>query len=203
MAEREQESRPRKAILEAATRLFGAQQYHGTTMRDIAREVGVLPGSLYAHIESKEALLLEVVNTAFEPVLQLAAELDASTEPPEARLRAGIIAHVCEVADHRERALVVLHQWRYLTGDDYAAVLHKRRRYQAVFEHIYREGVAQGVFNPEITPSDAIFAILGAVNWVPEWFSPDGSLTPEQLGSRLADLLLSGLMAPDRSAAAA
>jgi TetR/AcrR family transcriptional regulator, cholesterol catabolism regulator len=202
VAEREEESRPRKAILEAATRLFGAQQYHGTTMRDIAREVGVLPGSLYAHIESKQALLLEVVNAAFEPVLQLAEELERSTEHPEARLRAAIVAHVSEVADHRERALVVLHQWRYLTGDEYTAVLKKRRRYQAVFEHIYEQGVAQGVFNPEVATTDAVFTILGAVNWVPEWFSPDGDLTPAEVGTRLADMLLSGLLltAPARAA---
>ena len=51
----------RGSILEEATRLFGAQGYTGTTMRDIAAAVGVLPGSLYAHIDGKETLLLEIV----------------------------------------------------------------------------------------------------------------------------------------------
>ncbi|MDN5856301.1 MAG: TetR/AcrR family transcriptional regulator, partial [Actinomycetia bacterium] len=51
----------REAIFAAATRLFGERGYSGTTMRDIAKAVGILPGSLYAHIESKEAVLVEII----------------------------------------------------------------------------------------------------------------------------------------------
>ena len=55
------ETGPREAIRDAAMHLFGKQGYTGTSMRDIANAVGVLPGSLYAHIESKEALLVDIV----------------------------------------------------------------------------------------------------------------------------------------------
>jgi Bacterial regulatory proteins, tetR family len=41
-------------------RLFGARGCTGTTMRDIAAAVGVLPGSLYAHVDGKETLLREI-----------------------------------------------------------------------------------------------------------------------------------------------
>jgi len=51
----------REVIADVAVRLFGEHGYTGTTMRDIAEAVGVLPGSLYAHIDSKETLLLEIV----------------------------------------------------------------------------------------------------------------------------------------------
>ncbi|MDT7551597.1 MAG: TetR/AcrR family transcriptional regulator, cholesterol catabolism regulator, partial [Pseudonocardiales bacterium] len=54
----ERPSPARDAIFTAATRLFGERGYTGTTMRDIARAVGILPGSLYAHIASKDAVLV-------------------------------------------------------------------------------------------------------------------------------------------------
>ena len=40
----------------------------------------------------------------------------------------------------------------------------------------------------------AVFAVLGALNWVPEWFSPEGPASAEDVGERLADTLLSGFM---------
>src|SRR6202034_4054617 len=52
----------RVAIADTAVRLFSEHGYTGTTMRDIAEAVGVLPGSLYAHIDSKETLLLKIVS---------------------------------------------------------------------------------------------------------------------------------------------
>jgi hypothetical protein len=46
------------------------------------------------------------------------------------RLRTAIKEHVKAVADSRERTMVVLHQWRFLTGANYDAVVEKRRTYQ-------------------------------------------------------------------------
>jgi TetR/AcrR family transcriptional regulator, cholesterol catabolism regulator len=188
---------PREAILDTATRLFGAQGYTGTTMRDIAKAVGILPGSLYIHIDSKETLLLEVVEAAFERFMLLADELEASTEPPDVRMRIAIEQHVRAVGDSRERTLVVLHQWRFLTGEHYDRIVGFRRRYARAFIDIIDDGIADGVFSGEISSRDAAFAILGVLNWVPEWYSEDGPETAEELGVKLADTLLDGLLTRD------
>ena len=55
----------------------------------------------------------------------------------------------------------------------------------------------QAVPHPQIT----ISGILGTLNWVPEWYSPKGPATPEQIGDQLADLLLGGLLASPPAAA--
>ena len=57
----EMDGKPRSAIMTVAMHLFGKQGFNGTSMRDIANAVGLLPGSLYAHIASKEALLLKAL----------------------------------------------------------------------------------------------------------------------------------------------
>jgi AcrR family transcriptional regulator len=162
-------------------------------MRDIASEVGVLAGSLYAHIDSKESLLLEIVTDAFERFMRLADYLEQSTEPADVRLRTAIEEHVRAVADSRERTLVVLHQWRFLTGAHYTRIVTMRRRYEDAFSATLEDGVKSGAFGP-VDIRIATFTILGVLNWVPEWFSSTGPQTVEEVARGLADTLLLGLL---------
>ena len=54
----------RDDVIEAAGRLFAKRGYHATSMRDLGGELGILGGSVYAHVSSKEELLVEVVQRA-------------------------------------------------------------------------------------------------------------------------------------------
>jgi AcrR family transcriptional regulator len=103
----------RDVIADVAVRLFGEHGYTGTTMRDIAEAVGVLPGSLYAHIDSKETLLLDIVKEGIARFLAIEQSLQGSTESPELRLRKAIRAHVDVVAEDPQRSLVVFHQYDF------------------------------------------------------------------------------------------
>ena len=185
---------PLDNIIEAAVRLFGQQGYTGTSMRDIAKAVGVLPGSLYAHIEGKETLLADIVDMGITSFLSAVEPIALSSEPPLDRMRAVIKAHVAVVADNPECSLVVFHQWRFLSEPNLGAALEKRRRYERTFVQIMEDGVAAGVFNPALHKRIAVLAVLGALNWTPEWYSPGGPATPGEIGDMLADTLLSGLL---------
>ena len=183
----------RESILEEATRLFGAQGYTGTTMRDIAAAVGVLPGSLYAHIDGKETLLLEIVEAGISQFLAAANAVAAGTGDPEERLRQLIKGHVAIVAQNAERTLVVFHQWRYLTGENLSLVVGKRRQYEAIMTTLVEDGRRAGIFNPDLDLKTSVLGLLGALNWTAEWYKPGGPDTGEQIGERLADSVLLGL----------
>jgi AcrR family transcriptional regulator len=185
--------KPRAAILEAAIGLFGRRGYAGTTMRDIAKEVGVLPGSLYAHIDSKETLLDEIVELGIESFLAIEAQLPEAG-PVVDRLRAAIMAHVKVAAEHPGRSQVVFHQWRFLTEPNLTRALNKRRRYQQIFVKLIDEGIADGTFAPGLDSKIAVFTILGALNWVPEWYSARGHFNPSEIATKLADILLQGML---------
>jgi TetR/AcrR family transcriptional regulator, cholesterol catabolism regulator len=184
---------PREAIIDVAVRLFGEKGYNATTMRDIAKAVGILPGSLYAHIDSKETLLIEIVEKGIERFLAIDRLLAASAESPEARMRIAIREHVKVVAENPERTLVVFHQWRFLSGPNRARAIAMRRRYAKAFMKIVNEGIANGDFNSKLDARLAVFGVLGALNWTPEWYSPSGPMSAEEIGQKMADSLINGL----------
>lgn len=183
----------RGSILEVATRLFGAQGYTGTTMRDIASAVGVLPGSLYTHIDGKEDLLLEIVEAGIDKFLALGYAAVAGPGNAEDRIRQLIKGHVAIVAQNAERTLVVFHQWRYLTGENLARIVEKRRQYELIMTTVVEDGRREGIFNSELDLKTSVLGLLGALNWTAEWYKPDGPDSGEEIGSRLADALLLGL----------
>jgi TetR/AcrR family transcriptional regulator, cholesterol catabolism regulator len=190
----EMDGKPRAVILNVAMHLFGKQGFSGTSMRDIATAVGLLPGSLYAHIESKEALLLEIVTDGIGRFLAAVEPHLASSGEPLERLRKMIIAHVEVVADNPERSQVVFHQWRFLSAKYLPEAIERRRRYEACFVEVIEQGVKAGSIRSDLNHRITVLSILGAMNWTPEWFSPDGKLSAAEVGDLMADALLGGIL---------
>ncbi len=191
----EVDSKPRVAIMNVAMHLFGKQGFNGTSMRDIANAVGLLPGSLYAHINSKDAVLLEIVSDGVGRFISAVEPHVAADGDPVGRLRKMIGAHVEVVADNPERSQVVFHQWRFLSADNLPHAIERRRRYESCFVKVFEDGLRAGQIRQDLNLRIAVLTILGALNWTPEWFSPDGRLSASEIGDLMADTLLAGILA--------
>jgi TetR/AcrR family transcriptional regulator, cholesterol catabolism regulator len=183
----------REEIVAETVRLFSEQGYPATTMRDIADAVGLLPGSLYAHVESKESLLLEIIEGGIDLFLAACEPVERSVEPADARIHALIRAYMRTAGEVPEQMLVALQQWKYLTGAGRERVIEKRRRFEGIFRSIVAEGIASGVFSKKVNPRIAVLTLIGALNWAPEWFSRRGPDTPDDIGDQFADVILHGL----------
>ncbi|HEV8571935.1 MAG TPA: TetR/AcrR family transcriptional regulator [Actinomycetota bacterium] len=179
-------------IIEAAEVLFSERGYHGTTMRDIAAETGILPGSLYAHIASKEDILLDICTAAaaqFISGLELVAK---GPWPPTEKLRIAMRAHVEVVARAREAARVFLEEWTALSEPRREEVRALRDRYESLWDGIIREGIRKGAFR-KMDRRFARLLVLSAANWTYTWYDPAGPLSPDEIADRFTDLLLGGL----------
>lgn len=179
---------PRKEqLVDEATLLFSRQGYRGTTMRDLAEAVGMLPGSLYAHIRTKEDLLYEVVLRAAGEFLDGVAAAAASTDRPEEKLRAAMQAHVRVVAGDVDAARVFHHEWTMLTGERRQEIVELRDRYETLWDDII------GGLPGKLPRKLARLLVLSAANWVYTWYDPNGPLSPDQVADGYTDLLLRGL----------
>jgi len=189
----EQLGNARETILDASVRLFSEHGYNGTTMRDIAEAVGVLPGSLYAHIKGKEDILADIVTSGIAEFLEIQETVEASRTKPEEKLRHAIRLHIQVVAKSPERMLVVFHQWRFLSEPHRTEAVKMRQRYAKMFADILAQ---QKCFEGRLKdPQIKIqcFTVLGSLNWTPEWYSPDGPYSPDELGEIIADSVTQGL----------
>lgn len=188
----EPESR-KQAILDAAAEIFHRKGYHATSIQDIAEEVGMLKGSLYYYISSKDELLLQIitdVHTAAFAEIQPVLDMES---PAIERLRAFIITHATYCAEHQTGMGVYLHEYKAVTGPAKVKVLRMRDRYEQVLREIIEEGQSEGDIRAELDTALTVRSILGMTNWLYHWYSPGGPLIPTQIGESMAALVISGI----------
>ena len=176
----------RAELTRAAARLFAEKGYHGTSIGDLARELGVQKGSLYSHIASKADLLWEVAREGAEA---FHAALDEIPEdgPAVERIRAALRAHLRVVADQLDVATVFVREWRYLEGERRDAFVAERRRYEERFRSLFREGRELGELRADLDDATATLLALSAANWAYTWLRPEpaegGRSSPGARGS--------------------
>ena len=117
----------RSELARQAARLFAEKGYHGTSIGDLARAIGVQKGSLYAHIASKQDLLYETMR---DGSLAFHAALDAIDDrlPAVEKLRLALRAHLRVIGEQLDVATVFVREWRYLEGERGEAFVRERRR---------------------------------------------------------------------------
>lgn len=182
----------REQIYTTAGALFSRHGYSATSVRDIARELDLQGGSLYAHIASKEELLWALVSRAARQFLMMVRPLAESDAPAPARLRGMIEAHIAVVTGQIEQATVFLQDWKYLSPPRRAAVLAQRDEYERLYRTTIADGIARGEFAP-VDPKLTAALILSALNGVHAWYRPAGEASPDAIATHFADLLLQGL----------
>jgi AcrR family transcriptional regulator len=180
----------RLALTREAARLFAERGYHGTSIGDLAKALGVQKGSLYAHIESKQDLLYEAVS---EGARAFHAELDEVPDqlPVVERIRLALRAHLRVVGEQIDVATVFVREWRYLEGERADEFLGERRRYEERFRVLFREGRERGELRTDLDDQAAVLLVLSAANWAYTWLPPGADT--DELADRFFAVLLDGM----------
>lgn len=188
----EKRRRRRTEILHAALRAFGERGYHATTLGHIAERIGVQKTALYHYFPDKEAILYACHRESVNEVGRL---LDAARDrdmTASERLRHLISEHV-RVMTHTLQGSSLAFEIPALSPDHQQEIVAARDRYERGLRDIVTEGIHSGDFRA-VDPKVAVFAILGAINWIARWYRPDGSIDAGELGSEFADYLVGGLV---------
>ncbi len=134
----------KEQIYRAASMLFSERGYRATSVRDIARELDLQGGSLYAHISSKEDVLWEIIARVAESFYAAVQPIAESEGLVSERLRQMIHAHVGVVVNELARAAVFFQDWRHLSEPRKSEVLALRDGYEALFRATITDGVSNG-----------------------------------------------------------
>jgi AcrR family transcriptional regulator len=180
----------RQELTRIAARLFAENGYQGTSLADLAEELGVQKPSLYHHIDSKEDLLWEV---AWEGAEAFHAGLDAVPADAAAteRIRLALRAHLAVVSGQLDIATVFVREWRYLEGERRDRFVVERRRYEERIRELFREGVERSELRTDLDVATAGLLFLSAANWAYTWLRPGSSI--DELADRLYAALLDGM----------
>ena len=183
----------RDDVVRAAGRLFAERGYHGTSMRDLGKELGMLGSSLYSHVSSKQDLLVEVVEEGARLFEASAAQALAAGGSPAERLDALVAGHVDVVVDNIEVARTFLNEARMLDSRHRRRVLAARDHYEAVFRGVVLAGVGDGTFRAGFDEKMAAIYILSVLNAVERWYDPAGELDRDALVESLFSFVSAAL----------
>jgi AcrR family transcriptional regulator len=180
----------RSELTREAARLFAERGYHGTSIGDLAKALGVQKGSLYAHIESKQDLLYDAMREGAEAFHAALDEIPDDLRVTE-RIRLALRAHLRVVAEQLDIATVFVREWRYLEGDRAAEFLSERRRYEERFRALFREGRELGELRTDLDDQAATLLVLSAANWAYTWLPADADT--DELADRFFAILVDGI----------
>ena len=167
--------------LDAAATLFRRQGFAATTVRQIAKAAGMLPGSLHYRYPSKEALLLALMERAIERSMAAVLQAVAGETDALERVRVGLRAHLRLLVSGDDSVYVLLYDWRSLEGEARRQMLKLRGRYETFWDELMGEAASAGLVREGVDPILVRLLGFGAVNWVAQWYEPGGPWTPEEI----------------------
>lgn len=179
-------------ILKSAAAAFRRRGYHGASVDEIASALEMTKGNLYYYFKNKEDILFACHDYSLDLLLGLMAEVQAEPSSPEAKLRRLVLAFVHLILDELHATALTLDP-EALSPPLLKKIIAKRDQFDHGIRDIIQQGIDQGVFTPG-DPKLIEFAMMGAINWIPKWFNPEGPQTSNTIGDAFTDYLVGGLL---------
>jgi TetR/AcrR family transcriptional regulator, cholesterol catabolism regulator len=169
-------------VLQSAANIFFAKGFHATSIEDVARDVGMLKGSLYYYIKSKDDLLFQLLLAGIEDSdAFIASQIDPQGDPLE-QLERAIRAQIDYIVQNRVQFGLFLHEFDSLSGKRQHKLISVMSRYNSRFVELVRRGQEQGQLI-QGEPWIVVNGILGMCNWLYRWYDTDEISNPEQAAS--------------------
>jgi TetR/AcrR family transcriptional regulator, cholesterol catabolism regulator len=190
----------RQEILRTAARLFQQRGYDATSMNDVAAALKLSKGGLYHHFQSKDEMLFEIMNHAMEITQERVLEPVRLIGSPEERLRALIRLHIEVVLSPRDREItVMLHENHPLPPALRKRINARKKEYihfvEGLIAEVQMKAQRARQAKCAVSPRAAAFALLGMINWIYQWYKPEGDLQANNLVPQFTDLVFGGILA--------
>jgi AcrR family transcriptional regulator len=193
-AARPQVNQRRAQILEKAAQLFRVKGYEATSMSDIADDVGITKAGLYYFVESKEHLLYLITDYGLDLLDETVVQPLAGVDDPRELLEQLIRRHVHMLLTRPREVTIILHERTALTGVYREKIQQRKKEYIDWVRRLLIRLQKQGEARKDVDATAATFFLLGALNWVYQWYKADGRLSEEQLARELTEIFCRGFL---------
>ncbi|NIJ37579.1 AcrR family transcriptional regulator [Sphingopyxis panaciterrae] len=191
-------------ILKAAATAFNERGYDATSIDDVADVLGASKGRIYHYYRSKTDIFLDLhlesLRVLNERVSSIASRADL---PPTQRVREMCLAHAVVVMtriNYQKATMLGLNRFLLSVSAPYQDAARQRvndlrDEYENLFVAVVAEGVETGEFR-RVEPRFATKPLLGALNYVANWYDEDSASslgTVDDIAAALADYCVRGL----------
>jgi len=180
----------RDEIYDVAIAVFNRKGYATASVQEIADEIGVLKGSLYYYIDSKEDLLQGIFAQTDREFLELIDEALALEVPELERLRRFARAWCLWYLENIERARIYVNDWTHLTGERLDQVAEMRKEYGRRVQDIINRAIAEQGLELTVDPDFARLYVFSAVNGLPMWYRREGAASAEKIADAYSTLIV-------------
>ena len=183
----------RQEILRTAARLFQQRGYDATSMNDVAAALKLSKGGLYHHFQSKDEILFHIMSHAMDITEEKVINAARGISDPEERLRTLIRLHLHVVLSERDREItVMLHENHPLPPPLRKRINARKKEYIHFMERLIAEVQRIRQSKGAVSPRAAAFALLGMINWIYQWYKPEGTLAGEDLVQQYTAIFFAG-----------
>ncbi len=185
----------RRAALRVASRIFNIKGYHGTSLDEIADEIGVTKTALYYYFKNKEQLLFECLQLSYDCGMTARLESEAKGGTGYERLR-HLYRRFMQLLMQERGAYTTQANLHALPEDRRELLLERRRQLDRYSRMLLTKSIEEGAIRP-VDVRIASNYFLGAVNWILRWYDEDDDKTPEEISEIFLDLLMNGISRPE------
>lgn len=179
-----------REIIDAAAEVFLEKGYSATSIQDISDRVGILKGSLYHYVRSKEDFLYRIIKDVYDEAIADIKTVTEQDEEPLAQLAAFIRAHVRFAATHLTAYTIQLREFEQLSPQRREEIRQGGETYVEALQGILEDGQASGAVDPALRARLAAIIITGELNSMTRWYSPKGSMKPDPLADVYVGMVL-------------
>ncbi|MEN1967162.1 TetR/AcrR family transcriptional regulator [Lentibacillus sp. N15] len=190
MSLREQKAAKKKEdMIKSAVSIISEKGYHATTMEDIASKLLMTKGSVYYYFKDKQDLLFQSQKMLLEQSIAHIEKISNEDLQIIEKLRKTMLVHIEYLITERTGFAMGVKPEQFFIGGQLAEILRLRNQYSEYIDDLLHVGIEQGVF-AEVDIKIVRNIILGAMNWVIEWYSPHGQKDKKGLAQSISMYLL-------------
>lgn len=180
-------------VYQAAAGLMVKMGFGGTSIADIAREVGMTKAGLYHHISSKQDMLFQILLYAMEGLEREVIEPTKELKDPEERLREMIRRHVRGLFSHGLEFTLLFQERRHLEPAERDIITQQVEQYlkliRGALQELRDEGKLQDL-DIKITARHILQTIAG----IARWYTRDKGVTQDLLVEQTVNFNMSAVL---------